>query len=103
MIKNQKSGNYIYQMIVKRTDIMDKEKLIGAIITAFGVYRRINCMTRTTKSMVRGVTIGMTVGAVAGIAGGIVAHSNKKMIKRKTGRAVDYIGDLVDNVTYLFK
>ena len=77
--------------------------LLSAACAAHIWYRRINKVTRTTKSLVRGIGIGMAVGAAAGMAGGIMGHSNKKMLRRKAGRAADFVGDLVENVTYLFK
>ena len=78
-------------------------KLISVACATYIWYRRISKVTRTTKSMVRGIGVGMAVGAAAGVVGGIAAHSNRKMLKRKAGRAADFVGDLMNNVTYLFK
>lgn len=79
------------------------DRVISVVCATYIWYRRICKVTRTTKSLVRGIGIGMAVGAAAGIAGGIAGNSNKKMLKRKAGRAADFVGDLMENVTYLFK
>lgn len=60
-------------------------------------------MTRMTKSMVKGIGVGIALGTAAGIAGSCMMNSNKKMLKRKASHAADFVGDLFDNVTYLFK
>lgn len=77
--------------------------LISAAVAAYTCYRRISKVTRTTRSMMTGIGVGMAVGATVGVVGGIAANSNKKMLRRKASRARDLMGDLVDNVTYLFK
>ena len=55
---------------------------------------------------VMGVVKGIGTGLAAGMAGGFVGGQmvkNQKQVKRKANKAMHAVGDLFENVQYLFK
>lgn len=59
-------------------------------------------MSRNAMNMVRNIGTGLAAGIAVGLVGSQMMK-NDKQIKRKAGRAVHAVGDLLDNVQYMFK
>ncbi len=59
-------------------------------------------MTKRTMNVVKGVTGGIAAGMLMGYMGKNFTGS-KKELKKKAGKALDTMSDLVDTVSYMFK
>ncbi len=53
---------------------------------------------KNTKNLLVGVLIGMAAGMCS-----CCMMKNQKKMKKKAGRAVQAMGDLIDDVKYMFK
>lgn len=62
-------------------------------------------MVRNSCNMAKGVGIGLLVGAAVGMMGGYAfgCGGKKKLMKRRAAKAAESVGDLLGNVTYLFR
>lgn len=60
-------------------------------------------MARSTMGFARGMGAGIAAGMTVGIVGAQMMLRDKRHFKRNAGRAVHAIGDLIDNVQYMFK
>ena len=54
-------------------------------------------MSKGTMGVMKGLAIGMVAGAAIGAAGKM-ALGNQKMVKKKAGKTVRVIGDIVDSI-----
>lgn len=59
-------------------------------------------MRRNTIEIVKGVGTGLAAGMFVGFLGSQMVKNDKRM-RRKAGRAMHTVGDLLDNVQYMFK
>ena len=59
-------------------------------------------MAKNTMGIVKGVGAGLAAGAVVGFIGSQMMKNDKQM-KKKAGKAMHAVGDLLDNVQYMFK
>ena len=59
-------------------------------------------MAKNTMGIVKGVGSGLAAGAVVGFVGSQMMK-NEKQMKKKAGKAMHAVGDLLDNVQYMFK
>lgn len=57
-----------------------------------------NMCVKNTKNLLVGVLIGMAAGMCS-----CCMMKNQKKMKKKAGRAVQAMGDLIDDVKYMFK
>ncbi|HHZ05949.1 MAG TPA: hypothetical protein GX401_04080 [Clostridiales bacterium] len=60
-------------------------------------------MTKNTMSIVKGVGAVMAVGAVAGYMGNKIMKKNPKQVKRKASQALQAMGEIVNDVSYILK
>ena len=59
-------------------------------------------MTKKAMNIVKGVTGGMAAGMLVGYLGKNFTGS-KRELKKKAGKAVDAMNEIVDTVSYMFK
>lgn len=59
-------------------------------------------MRKNTMGIVKGVGSGIAAGMVVGFVGSQMMKNDKQM-KKKAGKALHMVGDLIDNVQYMFK
>lgn len=59
-------------------------------------------MYKNTMGIVKGVGVGMLAGAAA-VAVGSKMMKDKKHLKKNMGKAAHAVGDLIDNMGYMFK
>ena len=59
-------------------------------------------MTKGIMGFVKGAGAGLAAGVVVGVIGGKALGKNKH-IKKKAGRAMNAVGDFIDNVQYMLK
>lgn len=52
--------------------------------------------------MVKGVSAGIAVGMVVGGVGSMFLRNNKN-VKRKASKAIEAVGNVIDNVQYMMK
>lgn len=60
-------------------------------------------MAKGAMNVAKGVAIGMAAGAAAGIVGKKMMDKNKKSLKKKTGKALKGMSNLMDTASYMFK
>lgn len=60
-------------------------------------------MYKKTMNTAKLIGIGAAVGAAAYCIGSKMTGSNKKCIKKKAGKAINAMGDIVDGIQYMFK
>ena len=58
-------------------------------------------MARNMANVIKGVGAGLATGMVVGFVGSTMLKDNKKW-KRKSGKAIGTIGDLIDDVRDMF-
>ena len=54
-------------------------------------------------SMVKGIGAGIATGVVVGYMGSKLMKTSPKRIKKRAGKAMHAMGDLVEGVSYMFK
>mgnify|MGYP004511264405 CR=1 FL=1 len=59
-------------------------------------------MRKNTMGIVKGVGSGIAAGMVVGFVGSQMMKNDKQM-KKKAGKALHMVEDLIDNVQYMFK
>lgn len=59
-------------------------------------------MSRNTMGIIKGVGAGLAAGMTVGFVGGQMMK-NQKQMKKKAGKAMHAVGDLFENVQYMFK
>ena len=59
--------------------------------------RRCNIMDNNGGNIMKGLGIGIITGMVAGFYGSQMLKNDRKL-RKKAGKALDSVGDLVDNV-----
>ncbi len=59
-------------------------------------------MTRNATGFMKGIGTGIAAGVAVGFIGGQMMK-NQKQMKKKAGKAIHAMGDLLDNVQYMFK
>ena len=59
-------------------------------------------MSRGTMGLMKGMAIGIAAGVAVGAVGKTVFGNNKRL-RKQAGRTVRAIGDIVDNVQYMFR
>jgi len=52
--------------------------------------------------VVKGVSAGIAVGMVVGSVGSMFLRNNKN-VKRKASKAIEAVGNVIDNVQYMMK
>ena len=60
-------------------------------------------MKKTTSGFMKGMGAGMMVGMVAGAAGDMMMRGNKKALKNKASKAVQAVGNVMNDVGNLIK
>jgi hypothetical protein len=60
-------------------------------------------MAKTSMGFAKGIGAGIAAGMTVGIVGSQMMMRDKRHFKRNAGKAVHAIGDLIDNVQYMFK
>ena len=60
-------------------------------------------MAKTSMGFARGMGAGIAAGMTVGIVGAKMMTGDKRHMKRNAGKAVHAIGDLIDNVQYMFR
>lgn len=61
-------------------------------------------MNRGLNGFAKGVMTGVVVGSVVGsVAATMKKNRNKSYIKKNAGKAINAVGDFVDNMRYIFK
>lgn len=71
-------------------------------ITIINKLWRYYYMYKSTMSVVKGVGIGMLAGAAA-VTVGSQLMKDKKHLKKNAGKAIHAVGELMNNVEYMFK
>lgn len=59
-------------------------------------------MSKNAAGIIKGISTGLAAGIVVG-ALGYQMIANDKHIKRKASKAMQCVGDIIDNVQYMFK
>ncbi|MCI9272599.1 MAG: hypothetical protein HFE39_01410 [Clostridiales bacterium] len=59
-------------------------------------------MSRNAMGIIKGVSGGLAAGMAVGFIGGQMMKNSKQM-KKKAGKAMHAVGDLFENVQYMFK
>lgn len=59
-------------------------------------------MHKNTMGMMKGIGAGIATGMVAGFIGSQMVKNDKQM-KKKAGKALNAVGNLIDNVQYMVK
>ena len=59
-------------------------------------------MSRGTMGLMKGIAVGVAAGVAVGAIGKTVFANNKRF-RRQAGKTVRAIGDIVDNVQYMFR
>lgn len=77
-------------------------KLMILCITIINKLWRYYYMYKGTMSVVKGVGIGMLAGAAA-VTVGSQLMKDKKHLKKNAGKAIHAVGELMNNVEYMFK
>ncbi len=60
-------------------------------------------MSRGLTDIAKGAGLGMAIGAVAGFAGSCVMSSRRHSMRRKAKNAAGMVGDVLDNISFMFK
>jgi len=76
--------------------------LLAAIAAAIFIGRIIT-MTKNAMNVAKIAGVGMILGATVGVVGGCLTTGKKRTMKRRVRHATDMMGDLLGNVTYMFK
>lgn len=59
-------------------------------------------MSKNTMGIIKGVGTGLAAGMAVGFVGSQMMK-NQKQVKRKANKAMHAVGDLLENVQYMFK
>ncbi len=78
-----------------------KEQITNLLYFLIRLWR-LKLMTRSTMKLVKGVTAGIAAGMAVGYMSKNMTD-NKKQIKKKAGKAIETMSDVVDTVSYMFK
>ncbi len=73
-----------------------------ALITTGEIWRCYK-LAKNTMSMVKGIGAGIATGVVVGYMGSKLMKTSPKRIKKRAGKAMHAMGDLVEGVSYMFK
>lgn len=73
-----------------------------ALIT-IGEIRRCYTLARGAMNVVKGIGAGIATGVVVGYMGSKMMKKSPKQMKKRAGKAMHAMGDLVDGVSYMFK
>ncbi len=60
-------------------------------------------MNKATAGFMKGIGTGMAVGIATGVAGAVMVNSNKKMLKKKAGKAVKAVTGMIEDVSNMMK
>ena len=60
-------------------------------------------MAKGAMNVAKGVALGMVAGAAAGVVGKKMMDKNKKSMKKKAGRALKEMSNMMDTASYMFK
>lgn len=71
---------------------------IKIIIIMWRYYK----MSRNAMGVVKGIGAGMAAGMVVGFMGSQMMK-NEKQMKKKASKAINAVGDLIENAQYMFK
>lgn len=64
---------------------------------------RLFIMKRNSGYFAKGIGTGIAAGLALGVVGSQFVGKNKKGIKKNAGKAMHAVGDLLENVQYMFK
>lgn len=78
-------------------------KLLVTAAVIYIRYRRFMKMTTKAMNIIKSMVIGAAAGAAVGTASCCLMNTSKRSRHKKAGHAAEMMGDLFDNMAYLFK